>query len=79
MFHEYAERGGLKITRALFEKNLAGKLDLPQFTSDLPMLLPPGVTFNMYEAASKVLDKLIALLPGDPWKGLAGRGTSHAR
>jgi len=68
VFREYAERGGLKITRALFERNLSGKLKLPAFTDDLPVLLPPGVSFDMDAGASRVQDELISLLPGEPWK-----------
>jgi hypothetical protein len=42
IFGLYGERGGLRITRALFEKNLAGKFRLGSFIADLLALLPPG-------------------------------------
>ena len=68
VFREYADRGGLKITRALFERSLSQKLELQAFTDDLPVLLPAGVTFDMHTGASRVQDELISLIPGERWK-----------
>ena len=69
IFRTYAKRGGHHITRALFEENLAGKVDQPAFTQDIPRLLPPGVTFDVAAGVEQVQKELIALLPGDPWQG----------
>ena len=68
-FSEYVEREGNRITRALFEKNLAAKLLTSQFTADITPLLASGYTWQMEKAAHDVSTRLIALLPGDPWKG----------
>lgn len=69
IFCAYAKHGGHKITRALFEENLVGKIDLPAFQEDIPRLLPPGITFDVSEGAARVQREVIARLPGDPWKG----------
>ena len=71
-FLAYANRSGLRVTRAVFEENLARKLGLPGFTGDVPLLLPPGETFDAAAGASRLREEIIALLPGSPWKGLGG-------
>ena len=68
----YAANRNVAFARALFEENLAGKAHLPAFTDDVPRLLPPGVTFDAAEASDRVRREILALLPGEPWKG--GRG-----
>ncbi len=68
-FSEYVEREGNRITRALFEKNLTAKLASPQFTADITPLLASGYAWQIEKAAHDVSTRLIALLPGDPWKG----------
>jgi predicted nucleotidyltransferase component of viral defense system len=68
-FLEYMEWEGHKITRALFERNMAGKLGDPEFTADIGPLLAAGFAWNIGTAASIVSTRLIELLPGDPWKG----------
>ncbi|MEK7477528.1 MAG: nucleotidyl transferase AbiEii/AbiGii toxin family protein [Candidatus Coatesbacteria bacterium] len=72
IFRAYTAAGG-PITRAMFERNLAGKMAQPGFTDDLPILLPPGVTFDFPRGAALVQEALLALLPGMPWKGPGGR------
>ena len=62
-------RGGYSVTRALFEENLAGKAGLPAFSDDVPRLLSPGVTFDVGAAIERVRRDLVALVPGEPWKG----------
>lgn len=69
VFRVYAKRDGHAITRAIFEKNLAEKTGLPAFVEDIPRLLPPGVTFDIAAGVGRVHKEIIALLPGDPWKG----------
>lgn len=69
IFLTYTKKAGHQITRAIFEENLAGKIQQPAFTDDIPVLLPPGATFDIAEGAERVQRELIARLPGDPWKG----------
>lgn len=69
IFGVYAEQGGWPITRALFEKSLAAKARSAAFRGDIPSLLPPGVSFDPSEALERVQRELIALVPGDPWRG----------
>ena len=69
VFRAYTKGEGWEITRAIFEENLAAKLRLPAFTDDIPILLPPGTTFDVAAGAARVTNELVALLPGDPWKG----------
>jgi hypothetical protein len=70
-FAKYMDHGGLKVTRAQFERNLSAKLQDPQFTGDITALLADGFRWDIEEAAPAVLSRLIALLPGDAWKGEA--------
>jgi hypothetical protein len=69
MFLAYTKAEGRGITRAIFEENLDGKFRLPTFTDDIAVLLPPGTTFDFAAGAARVANELVALLPGDPWKG----------
>jgi predicted nucleotidyltransferase component of viral defense system len=68
-FSEYMDRSGYPVTRALFEQNIDAKLRNPQFTADIGPLLAPGYDWDIHEAARAVSERLIALLPGEPWKG----------
>ena len=68
-FSEYMTREGHRVTRAQFEQNLSGKLQDPRFTGDIGPLLAAGFQWDIGKAAPIVLSRLIALLPGDPWKG----------
>lgn len=69
IFRVYAKKEGQEITRAIFEENLAAKIHLPAFVDDIPILLPPGATFDIAGAMERVRKEIIALLPGDRWKG----------
>jgi predicted nucleotidyltransferase component of viral defense system len=69
IFLAYMQKEGHAITRATFEENLAGKIELPVFMSDIPVLLPPGATFDLESGMFRVRNEIIALLPGEPWKG----------
>lgn len=64
----YMKREDGHVTRALFERNLSGKLRDPQFGADIGPLLAHGYRWDMEKAAQKVSLRLIALLPGAPWK-----------
>lgn len=75
-FLEYMKHGGHKITRALFEKNMAEKLRDPQFTADIGPLLASGYQWNIEAAAPLVMSRLIAILPGVPWRG-PGKRSRH--
>ncbi len=68
-FSGYMQKEEGRITRAMFERNLAAKLRMPEFAADIGPLLTPGYDWNMEEAARRVSERLIALLPGEPWKG----------
>lgn len=68
-FSEYMSRDGLRVTRAQFEKNIAAKLDDPEFAADIGPLLASGFTWDIRKAAPVVSSRIIELLPGDQWKG----------
>jgi hypothetical protein len=68
-FSEYMSRDGQKVTRAQFEKNIAGKLHDPEFGTDIGPLLSAGYTWDIKTAAPIVSSQLIERLQGDPWKG----------
>ncbi len=68
-FLHYMEHGGHNITRALFEQNLAEKMGDPEFLADIGPLLSDGYTWDPAAEAPLVARRLIALLPGEPWKG----------
>ncbi len=69
IFRVYTKKQGHEITRAIFEQNLASKIHLPAFADDILILLPPGATFDIGAGMERVQKEIIALLPGDPWKG----------
>ena len=70
-FQRYIAYGGLKVTRAQFEENLANKMQDDAFLEDVEPLLPTGVTYQAEAAYPLVSSRLIARLPGSPWKGEA--------
>ena len=57
------------VTRAQFEANLAQKRKQPDFRDDVGLLLRPGFTWDFEAGMDAVLENLVALLPGEPWKG----------
>lgn len=67
---EYLARTGASISRAEFEANMAGKLTSSDFRTDVTPLLRDPAGYEIDAAASLVHDRLIARLPGEPWKGL---------
>ena len=68
-FSAYMDHGGHRVTRAQFEENFTAKLRHPQFAADIGPLLAAGHAWDMPRAAAEVSAQLIALLPGEPWKG----------
>ena len=67
-FRRYMTEGGHSATRAQFEANLQGKRKLIDFREDMGPLLRPGLAWDIDTAMNTVLERVIALLPGDPWK-----------
>ena len=70
-FRRYMIEGGHSATRAQFEENLEKKRRLPDFREDMGPLLRPRLTWDVDAAMNTVLERIIAFLPGDPWKGVA--------
>lgn len=71
-FQRYMEHGGAAVSRAELEANLDAKLASAVFHDDLRLLIPAEVEYDPLKAAEVVKDKLIAKLPGEPWKGAQG-------
>jgi hypothetical protein len=59
---------GHKVTRAQFERNLAAKFRNAQFMAEIGPLLAASYKYDRDKAAEVVLNRLVALLPGEPWK-----------
>ena len=70
-FRRYMAEGGHSATRAQFQENVEGKRRLPDFREDMGPLLRPGLIWDVDAAMNTVLGRIIALLPGDPWRGSA--------
>lgn len=68
-FGRYMAEGGHSVSRAQFEANLHEKRGSPDFRDDLGPLLRPGLAWHLDTAMTVVLERFVALLPGDPWKG----------
>lgn len=66
-FTRYMNESGHHITRAVFEKNLAAKLEDQRFLTDIPPLLAAGEAWNANKAAELVMETLCPHLSGDPW------------
>ena len=68
-FDRYMTEDGRTVTRAQFEANLAAKRKQPDFRDDMGPILRPGFSWEFETAMDVVLSKLVARLPGEPWKG----------
>jgi predicted nucleotidyltransferase component of viral defense system len=68
LFQEYCEKIEARITRALFEKNLAEKRSRSDFSDDIRPLLAPEVAWHFEDAFQMVEETIIRHLPGKPWK-----------
>ncbi len=66
----YLARTEASISRAEFEANMVGKLASPDFRADVAPLLRDPEGYDVDVASSLVHDRLIAGLPGEPWKAL---------
>lgn len=70
VFERYMQEGGVRITRAMFEQNMAAKKSDRQFTADMTPLLASGQAWSFDAAFDRVWRELISRLPGEPWKGI---------
>ena len=70
-FIEHMQREGIKVTRAMFERHLSGEIGSAQFNADMSAVQRPGFEWRPAEAAQTVSERLITLLPGEPWRGSA--------
>jgi predicted nucleotidyltransferase component of viral defense system len=68
-FQKYLAFDNKNITRAMFEKNMAEKLQSSVFAEDISILLAPTINWDLTSASQRVHQKIIALLPGEIWRG----------
>ena len=72
-FERYMQEGGHAASRAQVEANLDAKSRSRAFRGDIAPLLRPGVDWHFDRAMEAVLNRVVAQLPGEPWKGTAER------
>jgi len=68
VFQAHSEKDNQIITRALFEKNLHEKVRFDDFRHDILALLADKNEWSIDQAYNWIKNKLICLLPGEPWK-----------
>ncbi len=68
IYLSHCEKEKLVVTRALFEKSMAEKVRNEDFKLDTSNLLAAGNEWSFREAHEMVQERIINLLPGDPWK-----------
>lgn len=68
-FRSYMKAESRPPTRAMFERNLDGKLRDPGFVSDMSGLLAAGREWDPIVAARVVTETLLTRLPGLAWQG----------
>jgi predicted nucleotidyltransferase component of viral defense system len=66
----YLEHGGLSVSRAQYEANMSQKLASVDFRHDVTPLLRDESSYDTEDAYKLVHERLIARIPGEPWKGL---------
>ena len=73
-FQRYMAEGGHTVTRAQFERNLHEKARSRGFRRDIQPLLRPDFNrdFDIDKALDIVRERLIKMLPGEPWQGVRG-------
>ena len=69
-FRAHLEHGGLCVSRAQYEANMTQKLASADFRNDVMPLLRDGSGYDVDQAFGLVHARLIARIPGEPWKGL---------
>jgi hypothetical protein len=62
------ENEGHKVSRAEFEKNLSEKLNDYNFIRDIESLIIAETGYDFSKAAELVMNKLVPLIPGQPWQ-----------
>ena len=74
LFHvlHYLSQNELRVSRAEFEAYLEEKRKDRYFTQDITPLLAAHINWDAEDAFDYVQEKLISLLPGNPWKGSSG-------
>ena len=72
-FTKYMAHEDKAVSRAEFEKNLHLKIKDPIFLGDMQNLILEPELYNAQEAFEYVMDEVITLLPGDPWKMKTGK------
>ncbi len=68
-FQRYMTEGGHAVSRAQFEANLLEKSRDADFRTDTRALLGPTIPWDFDEAMRLVRERVVAHLPGDPWRG----------
>ena len=66
-FQQYMGHGH-RVTRALFEQNIAAKLSDAQSGADMGPLLSQGYPWELEQGPKTVVERLCSLLPGGPWQ-----------
>ena len=69
VFARYMTEGGARVTRAMFERNLAEKRGDSIFTADMTPLLAAGTNWDFDAAYDLVRRELLSRLPGELPKG----------
>ncbi len=75
-FARYLEHDGRSVSRAELEMNLHEKLSDGTFLSDVLPLIAPDVDWRIEDAVKWVQEEILPLLPGEPWRGCPGDGTT---
>jgi predicted nucleotidyltransferase component of viral defense system len=65
----YLEHEGLSVSRAQYEANMTQKLASADFRKDVMPLLRDEWSYDIDKAYRLVHERLIARIPGEPWKG----------
>jgi len=68
-YTRYMREDGARVTRAMFERNLAAKKTDALFAADMTPLLANGQAWNFDDGFDSVWRELVGRLPGDPWEG----------
>jgi predicted nucleotidyltransferase component of viral defense system len=69
IFTFYLKQENKTITRAVYEENLFEKMKSEIFLRDMDPLLSPEQAWDVHAAYARVMNELIAILPGNPWRG----------
>lgn len=68
-FQRYMAHLGATVSRAQFEANFASKMQDSAFIEDIRPILSMDFAWDFQAAARLVAERLVAKLPGEPWKG----------